>query len=271
MKEKLAAWFWRNRSWKGKTAVIVGSVFLALLVIGFAVPAPDEDSGTEATPATQTEEAATEAATPQPLPPPPLPAVERVIDGDTIRLDTGDTVRLVQIDAPDRDGECFGAKSTRVLRQLLPVGAEIRVASDPKLDATDRNGRLLRYVFNGRKNINLVLVQRGAASVWFFNGDRGRFADKLLVAAERAQAEGRGAWGACQARLIADEPFRTRAKQVAQTLLDSSSCDPSYPDFCIPPPPPDLDCADVGGAFSVTGSDPHGFDGDFDGVGCESG
>jgi hypothetical protein len=48
-------------------------------------------------------------------------------------------------------------------------------------------------------------------------------------------------------------------------------CDPSYPDFCIPSPPPDLDCADVGGPFTVTGSDPHGFDGDGDGVGCEYG
>lgn len=48
-------------------------------------------------------------------------------------------------------------------------------------------------------------------------------------------------------------------------------CDPSYPDFCIPPPPPDLDCAQVGGSnFTVVGSDPHGFDGDNDGVGCET-
>lgn len=48
-------------------------------------------------------------------------------------------------------------------------------------------------------------------------------------------------------------------------------CDPSYPDFCIPPPPPDLDCADINAKnFTVIGDDPHGFDGDNDGVGCES-
>ena len=51
----------------------------------------------------------------------------------------------------------------------------------------------------------------------------------------------------------------------------ASACDPSYPDFCIPPPPPDLDCADVGQEdFAVLPPDPHGFDGDGDGVGCES-
>jgi hypothetical protein len=50
-----------------------------------------------------------------------------------------------------------------------------------------------------------------------------------------------------------------------------SSCDPSYPDVCIPPFPPDLNCADiVFENFRVVGSDPHGFDGDGDGIGCES-
>jgi PASTA domain len=49
------------------------------------------------------------------------------------------------------------------------------------------------------------------------------------------------------------------------------NCDPSYPSVCIPPPPPDLDCAQVNATgFEVTGSDPHGFDGDGDGVGCET-
>lgn len=49
------------------------------------------------------------------------------------------------------------------------------------------------------------------------------------------------------------------------------NCDPSYPDFCIPPPPPDLDCPDISRTdFRVVGDDPHGFDGDDDGVGCES-
>ena len=48
-------------------------------------------------------------------------------------------------------------------------------------------------------------------------------------------------------------------------------CDPSYPDFCIPSPPPDLDCPDISHKnFKVVGSDPHGFDRDGDGIGCES-
>ncbi len=52
---------------------------------------------------------------------------------------------------------------------------------------------------------------------------------------------------------------------------DPGNCDPSYPTVCIPPPPPDLDCDDIPyRRFPVVGSDPHRFDGDNDGIGCES-
>jgi hypothetical protein len=55
------------------------------------------------------------------------------------------------------------------------------------------------------------------------------------------------------------------------TQSTASNCDPSYPDVCIPPYPPDLDCGEIGYSnFRVIGSDPHRFDGDKDGIGCES-
>jgi endonuclease YncB( thermonuclease family) len=47
-------------------------------------------------------------------------------------------------------------------------------------------------------------------------------------------------------------------------------CHPSYPDTCIPPPPPNLNCDDISFRnFKVIGSDPHGFDGYNDDIGCE--
>lgn len=49
------------------------------------------------------------------------------------------------------------------------------------------------------------------------------------------------------------------------------NCHPSYPDFCIPPPPPDLDCRDIGRKrFRVLPPDPHRLDADKDGIGCET-
>ena len=55
------------------------------------------------------------------------------------------------------------------------------------------------------------------------------------------------------------------------TIPDAAHCDPSYPGVCIPAPPPDLDCGDVSvRRFRVVGADPHRFDVDGDGLGCES-
>jgi hypothetical protein len=54
--------------------------------------------------------------------------------------------------------------------------------------------------------------------------------------------------------------------------LPAQRCSPSYPDLCIPPPPPDLDCKDVRGGrrpFQVLPPNPHHFDRDRDGWGCE--
>ena len=49
-----------------------------------------------------------------------------------------------------------------------------------------------------------------------------------------------------------------------------SGCDPSYPGVCISPRPPDLDCPQISyRRFAVIGSDPHRFDADNDGIGCE--
>ena len=51
---------------------------------------------------------------------------------------------------------------------------------------------------------------------------------------------------------------------------NENNCDPSYPTVCIPPPPPDLDCGDIPHRnFIVLQPDPHRFDGDKDGIGCE--
>ena len=53
---------------------------------------------------------------------------------------------------------------------------------------------------------------------------------------------------------------------------DGRDCDLSYPDVCIRPFPPDLDCPEVPHRnFKVLPPDPHDFDREGDGIGCESG
>ena len=194
-------------------------------------------------------------------------AVARVIDGDTIALTNGTRVRLVQIDAPElSSGECFSAASRSTLARLLPVGTRVLLEYDRRLDRVDRYGRTLAYVRKGLENVNVTLVDRGAASVWFYDGDRGRYATRLMRAARAAKAAKRGLWKACPGTPL--DP--TRGVDTGDARSSSSSCDSSYPDDCIPPPPPDLDCADVGHKVRVRQPDPHHFDGDQDGWGCES-
>jgi micrococcal nuclease len=123
--------------------------------------------------------------------------VEHVVDGDTIQLVGGTRVRLVQIDTPEKGDECYGNEASELTRRLLPSGTHVRIEQDPALDQEDRFGRKLAYVWKDDEDVNLTLVEEGAAGVWFFDGSRGRHADDLLRAAERARNEGKGLWGAC--------------------------------------------------------------------------
>ncbi len=124
--------------------------------------------------------------------------VESVTDGDTLRLTDGRRVRLVQIDAPEVDeNECYAEEAAAALERLVRPGSRVRLEADPALDDRDRFGRELRYVFVGDANLNEVLVRDGAAGVWFFDGEMGRYASELLVATLRARTDRRGLWGAC--------------------------------------------------------------------------
>jgi hypothetical protein len=78
----------------------------------------------------------------------------------------------------------------------------------------------------------------------------------------------RGTYIVRQGEIVAAHVVRVSAPPAG--LPSGSGCDPSYPDFCIPPPPPDLDCPDIGvNNFTVLSPDPHRFDADHDGIGCE--
>jgi len=71
--------------------------------------------------------------------------------------------------------------------------------------------------------------------------------------------------------ILAEEETISELTPKQTSPITTQNCDSSYPDVCIIPYPPDLDCGEIGYSnFRVVGSDPHGFDGDKDGIGCES-
>jgi micrococcal nuclease len=130
-----------------------------------------------------------------------LARIAYVIDGDTVELGNGERVRLVQIDTPEvyNSPECYGKQASAITKRLLPVGALVRIYREPKTDAVDQYGRLLRYVFRVRDglNVNVQLVRVGAAAPYFYHYRRGRYATLLVRLALRIRARQLGLWGRC--------------------------------------------------------------------------
>ena len=85
--------------------------------------------------------------------------VARVIDGDTLELGDGRTVRLVGIDAPERE-ECGYDRASAALADLV-LRRRVRLAASD--EDTDHYGRLLRYVDVGTTDAGLRLIERGLA------------------------------------------------------------------------------------------------------------
>jgi micrococcal nuclease len=123
--------------------------------------------------------------------------VDRVTDGDTVRLVGLGRVRLIGVDTPEVYGrqECFGKEASAFVKGLVRPGDEVtyRAGVEPR----DRYGRLLAYLWlkDGRF-LNLLLAERGYALPLTIppNVD---FADRFLSAARRARERGLGLWSAC--------------------------------------------------------------------------
>ena len=203
--------------------------------------------------------------------------VARVTDGDTITLTTGEKVRLLQIDTPElSSSECFGHEARNVLIGLLSGSGAVTLKADPKMDDVDRYGRLLRYVFVGKTNINLKMVEIGAAAPYFYRGEKGQYSNQILKAAKSAKSRSLGLWKTCPGTQLNPTNAVTTVKKAAASTSPISQgngmCDPNY-DGCIPVSAVDLDCIDVKNLglapVKVIGQDIHNFDRDRDGIGCD--
>jgi endonuclease YncB( thermonuclease family) len=106
-------------------------------------------------------------------------------------------IRLVHIDAPEAGSECYGDEAELELAGLLLEGMPVSIVTDPNLPEEDTDGILQAWVWNSEFLVNLEMVKRGAATPYFPNGTRGAFDQRLLNAARKAKAAGRGLWGAC--------------------------------------------------------------------------
>ena len=96
----------------------------------------------------------------------PEAAVARVVDGDTLRLSDGRSVRLIGINAPElgragRKAEAF-AEAARERLQGLVRASGGRVMLHAGVESHDRYGRLLAHAYDARgRNLEAALLAEG--------------------------------------------------------------------------------------------------------------
>ena len=135
--------------------------------------------------------------------------VERVVDGDTIELDTGEKVRLILVDTPEtkhpnKGVEYFGQEASDFTTNQLE-GKTVYLEKD--VSETDKYGRLLRYVWIERpeneeptkeeiktKCFNALLLAGGYANVSTFPPDV-KYVDVFRELEDQARQSNLGLWG----------------------------------------------------------------------------
>ena len=124
--------------------------------------------------------------------------VERVVDGDTIRLIDGTVIRYLSMDTPETvkpnsPVECMGPEASARNKQLVD-GKTIEILADK--DDEDIYGRKLRYVFADKVFVNAQLVWEGLARASIFDPDE-RFAQTIVQFERAAREAQRGGWKSC--------------------------------------------------------------------------
>ena len=129
---------------------------------------------------------------------PTTAVVARVVDGDTVELDSGERVRYLLVDTPESTGgrdDCFGTESTDFNRSLVE-GKEVELSYD--VECEDAFGRLLAYVTVNGREVNSLLVERGMACVLHIPPNGEERADEFATLEAVAEAGMVGMWGACE-------------------------------------------------------------------------
>jgi len=129
--------------------------------------------------------------------------VERVVDGDTIRVRLAgrtERVRYIGIDTPEsvKPGtpvQCY-AKRASAANAALVAGQRVRLVGD--VEQRDRYGRLLAYVYREPDGafVNALLVRDGYARTMTIAPNVAH-APEFARLARTARAAGRGLWRAC--------------------------------------------------------------------------
>ena len=111
--------------------------------------------------------------------------VIEIIDGDTFKTDSGNYVRLIGINAPEKTNSFYN-ESKKFLESLI-LNKTIELVADK--DNRDNYGRLLRYAYLNSLLINSEIVKQGYA-VPLFVSPNFEFKELIEKAREECLKEG---------------------------------------------------------------------------------
>jgi micrococcal nuclease len=122
--------------------------------------------------------------------------VTRVIDGDTIELESGEKIRYLLADTPEISGagDCYGAEATRFNADLV-LNKTVELSFD--VQCTDMYGRTLAYVLVDGQEVNSLIIQRGYGCVLHISPDGDARYEEFKALQLDAMTAMRGLWGAC--------------------------------------------------------------------------
>lgn len=115
--------------------------------------------------------------------------VVRVIDGDTVELSTGEKVRYIGIDTPERN-ECFFHEA-KLANEKLVLNKKVKLVKD--VSQTDKYGRLLRYIYVDNVFVNNYLVKEGYAYAATYPPDV-NYQELFLKSQKQARESQKGFW-----------------------------------------------------------------------------
>jgi micrococcal nuclease len=130
-----------------------------------------------------------------------IPAVvERVVDGDTIKVEVNnrsETVRLLLVDTPEsvhpsKPVQPYGKEASDFVKKLLPEGKEVKLEMD--IGERDKYGRLLAYVWVDGKMLNELLLEKGYARVAYVFEPNTKYVDRFRKIQERARKQELNIW-----------------------------------------------------------------------------
>lgn len=287
-----------NKNWFARHKLLTGAIGVGVFLIIIIALASSGEPKTATSTATPTSLVAVESPTPsvEAIAEQPSPEVEgtattapasegilvtKVVDGDTIQLEGGTTIRYIGIDTPEtvhpsQPVGCFGTEASAKNKELVE-GKRVRLEKD--VSETDKYGRSLRYVYIGDTFVNDYLVRQGFANSSSYPPDV-KYQDQFRQAEQEARTAKRGLWGSCASTqttpaaqpATSAKPQATKAPTATPKPATTSGSTSTYSGG-------DKDCPDFktqseAQAFFISqggpSKDPHKLDQDKDGVACET-